>query len=169
MRRVNLAPAKSVAGSYLPVFRGPARMTPGARTVLTVCRTCRPEGSNAADEPAGATLGRRTFEALRNVDPLGTVEIRSIACLAACSRSCAASVAAPGKFSFVVGGLEAGDAADLARFAALHAEAEDGVPAWRSRPEKIRKNTIARIPPPGVEHALVEEIATLEEDLSTRR
>lgn len=86
------------------------------------------------------------------------VEIRSIACLSACSRACSAAIAAPDKFAYVIGGLAPEDAEDLVAFAALHADSFDGVPPWRARPEKIRKNTVSRVPPPGAEHALVEEI-----------
>ncbi|QZO02540.1 DUF1636 domain-containing protein [Chenggangzhangella methanolivorans] len=134
-------------------------------TVVAVCRTCKPEGDVAA-EPPGARLGRATVAAVeRLAGPDSVVEVRAIACLSACGRSCAASVAAPGKFSYVVGGLVPEDAEDLARFALAHADAPDGIPPWRTRPEKIRKNTVARVPPPGAEHALVEDISVAVEDV----
>lgn len=133
-------------------------------TVLTVCRTCRLE-----DEPAGARLGRAAAKALeRRGDAAGAVEVKAIACLSACGRSCAASVAAPGKFAYVIGGLSPEDADDLAAFALRHSEAPDGVPAWRARPEKIRKNTIARVPPAGAEHALVEDVSAAVDDMQER-
>lgn len=131
-----------------------------AKTALTICRTCRPEGSDATGIPAGAELGRRAALALKRAGA-EQVELRVIACLSACRQSCAASVAAPGKFAYVVGGLSPEDAETLVTFAALHAEAPDGVPPWRARPEKVRKNTIARVPPPG--HNLVEDIVEDEE------
>lgn len=137
-------------------------------TTLTICRTCRPEGSSPEGEPPGATLGRAAAAALRRQDEAGAVEIRSIACLSACGRACSAAVAAPGKFAYVIGGLLPDDADDLAAFALRHSEAPDGVPPWRARPEKIRKNTVARVPPPGKEHALIEEIAE-PEDVIPRR
>lgn len=87
------------------------------------------------------------------------VSVRAIACLSACGRACSAAVAAPGKFSYIVGGLAPEDAADLVAFARAHAESADGIPPWRSRPEKIRKNTISRVPPPDAAHALVEHVA----------
>ncbi|MFD1333416.1 DUF1636 family protein, partial [Methylopila musalis] len=102
--------------------------------------------------PEGARLARATARALDGAE----VEVNAIACLSACSRGCAATVAADGKFAYVIGGLTAEDAADLAAFALAHAASVDGVPPWRARPEKVRKNTIARLPPPGVAHALVE-------------
>ena len=134
-------------------------------TVLTICRTCRIEGE-VADEPSGARLGRATAQALQRLGAAaGAVEIKAIACLSACGRSCAASVAATEKFAYVVGGLAPTDAEDLATFALRHSEAPDGVPPWRARPEKIRKNTIARLPPPGAEHTLVEEVSAAVDDM----
>lgn len=137
--------------------------SPDEATTLTVCRTCRPEG-NGSTEPPGARLGRLALEAIE-LDGQGAVEVKAIACLSACSRSCAASVSAPGKFAYVIGGLSPDDAQDLAAFALAHAAAADGVPPWRSRPEKIRKNTVARVPPPGGEHALVESISAAVDDV----
>ncbi|MGA0531434.1 DUF1636 family protein [Hansschlegelia sp. KR7-227] len=129
------------------------------RTTLTICRTCRPEGAPSEGEPPGAALGRAAHAIVARRALEGRIETRAIACLSACSRSCAASVSAPGKFAYVIGGLDPSDADALVTFALRHAEAVDGVPPWRERPEKIRKNTVARVPPPGAEHALLEEIA----------
>ena len=123
-------------------------------STLTVCRTCRPEGSPAEAEPAGAGLARATARAAGAFED--KVDVRTIACLSACGRACSATVAAPGKFSYVIANLTPEDAADLVAFAAAHAESADGIPPWRARPERIRKNTAARVAPPGVQHALVE-------------
>lgn len=138
------------------------RICPTGATVLTVCRTCRPDGAAAEDRP-GERLGQAAERAVARLG--GGVEVRAIACLSACGRSCAASVAAPGKFAYVIGGLAPEDAEDLAAFALAHAAAEDGVPAWRARPEKIRKNTVARVPPPGAEHALVEPVSAAVDEV----
>lgn len=132
-------------------------------TVLTICRTCRPEGADPNGLPAGAELGRRAATTLGEARP-ERVEIRAIACLSACKQACSASIAAPGKFSYVVAGLTPDDAEALIAFAGLHAEAADGVPPWRARPERIRKSTIARVPPPDTPHPLVEEIVRDEEE-----
>ncbi len=132
------------------------------RTTLTVCRTCRPGDSGPQIEPPGAALGRCVRDAIARLDTEGLVEARAIACLSSCGRACSATVAAPGKFSYVVGGLEPADAEALVIFALRHAESVDGVTAWRERPEKIRKNTVARVPPPGADHALVERVPDAE-------
>lgn len=142
-------------------------MTEVAQTVLTICRTCRPKDAAADAEPAGLNLCRAVARAIEDTGSGAQVTLRAIACLSACERACSASIVAPGKFSYVIGNLVPGDAEDVARFAALHAESPDGIPPWRARPEKIRKNTLARVPPPGAEHPLVEEI--LHEDVSAPR
>ncbi len=126
-------------------------------TTVAVCRTCRPEGTPADAEPPGAALAKAVAKAALG---LGVVEVRAIACQSACSRACSATVAAPGKFSYVIGNLSPDDAADVVAFAVAHAASADGVPPWRSRPERVRKNTIARVPPPGAEHPLVEPVET---------
>ncbi|WP_020178693.1 DUF1636 domain-containing protein [Methylopila sp. M107] len=131
------------------------------RSTLTICRTCRPEGAAPDAEPAGAALGRATARAVSGLAD-APVDVVAIACLSACGRACSATVAAPGKFSYVIGNLAPEDCDDLAAFALAHAASPDGIPPWRSRPEKIRKNTIARIAPPGVAHALVEPATTPE-------
>ena len=134
------------------------------RTVVTICRTCRPEGHPETSERPGAVLGRAVRDALANVPTEARLEVRAIACLSACSRACSAVVAAPGKFSYVIGDLEPVDAEALVAFALKHAESADGIPAWRDRPAKVRKCTIARVPPAGIEHTLVEPV---EESPST--
>lgn len=129
---------------------------------VTVCRTCRPEGSADAIEPPGAGFGRAVAEAAQARGADGRVAVRAIACLSACSRACAATVSGEGKFGYVIGGLSESDADDLVTFALAHAESADGIPPWRARPERIRKNTVARLPPHGGEHALIEDVAMLE-------
>lgn len=129
-----------------------------ARSHVTICRTCRPDGAPADQPPPGEVLGRAVAAAIARLGAAERVEVRAIACLSACKRACSVSVAAPGKFSYVVGDLAPEDAEAIATFAALHAESPDGVPPWRSRPEKVRKCTVARVPPAGAEHQLVEEI-----------
>lgn len=123
-------------------------------TIITICSTCRPEGSAEDAERPGAILGRAVASALAGSE--APVEARAIACLSACSRACSVAVAAPGKFAYVIGNLLPEDAEAVLAFAVAHARSADGVPPWRERPEKVRKNTISRVPP--LDHALVTEI-----------
>lgn len=124
---------------------------------LSVCRTCRPEGAPTEGEPLGAAVGRAVAAAARERGVEGVVEVKVIGCLSACSRACTASVSGAAKFGYVIGGMTVEDADDLVAFALAHADSADGIPPWRARPERVRKSTVARIPPHGVAHALVEE------------
>ncbi|SJZ84224.1 Predicted metal-binding protein [Enhydrobacter aerosaccus] len=111
-------------------------------TTLFVCVTCRAGRDDAQEPRPGAQL----FESLRQgAEGLAVVPVE---CLSNCQRGCTAAVSAPGKWTYVIGQLDPEQhAADMLAFARLHREATDGLPAWRSRPEHVRKNTIARIPP----------------------
>ncbi|WP_020185715.1 DUF1636 domain-containing protein [Methylopila sp. 73B] len=131
---------------------------------LTICRTCRPEGAPEDVERPGAVLLREVVAAVALREAAATVEVKAIACLSACSRACSATVSGEAKFGYVVGNLSPLDAADLVGFALAHAESADGVPSWRARPQVVRKNTIARLPPHGVSHPLVEEPASAAVD-----
>lgn len=116
-------------------------------STLFVCITCRTAG--AAPSPADAPRpGARMLAALDR--ELGDADISAVAveCLSNCSRGCSVAVGAPGKWTYIVGNLDPDHhAADLATFARLHRAHEQGVPTWRDRPEHVRKNTIARVPP----------------------
>lgn len=109
---------------------------------LFVCVTCRREG----DDPAAPRRGARLFEAVSaQADGL---EVAPVECLSNCQRGCSAAVAAPGKWTYVIGDLDPETTtADILQFARQHQAAPDGLTVWRERPEHVRKNTIARIPP----------------------
>ena len=120
-------------------------------STLYVCTTCR--GSEAAtDAPrAGARLlaavERQSLER-GSAETGGGPAIVGVECLSNCSRSCSAAVPAPGKWTYVIGNLDPDrHAADILAFARQHSGHEQGLPVWRERPEHIRKNTIARVPP----------------------
>ena len=76
------------------------------------------------------------------------LNVVAVECLSNCQRSCSAAVTAPGKWTYVIGGLDPDlHAGDILEFARLHQAHEQGLPVWRERPIHIRKNTIARVPP----------------------
>ncbi|MGC1584199.1 MAG: DUF1636 domain-containing protein, partial [Rhodomicrobium sp.] len=87
------------------------------------------------------------------------VELVPVECLSGCKRSCTVALAAPGKWSYVIADLDPSrHAPDILAFAAQYAAHPDGVPAWRERPEIVRRSVLARIPPlprpaNGQEHA----------------
>jgi predicted metal-binding protein len=111
-------------------------------TTLFVCITCR--GSVAP--PEGETRqGARLYEALK---ARSEIEVVPVECLSNCTRSCTAAVAAPGKWTYIVGHLDPDrNVDDMLQFARAHNARADGLTVWRERPEHVRKNTIARVPP----------------------
>lgn len=112
---------------------------------LVVCTTCRLP--NGADDPGGTDApraGARLSEALRAAG----ISHRRQECLSACSRGCAVVFRGPGRWTYVQGALDPDRDMDaLLAMIRAYADAPDGVVPWRARPEIIRKNTIARIPP----------------------
>lgn len=110
--------------------------------VIFVCTTCKREG-DAPDEPrAGARLAAAmTGEA-------GAYRVQPVSCLANCSRGPTAAILRPGGWTYVFGRLEAeGTPAALQEGAALLAGSADGTMPWKGRPEVLKRNMIARVPP----------------------
>ena len=124
---------------------GPARAEAApAATTLYVCVTCRAEG-DASEVRAGRSLHDAL---LAEIGPDPTLRVVPVECLGACRRSCAASLAAPGKWTTVYGDLPADSAAPvLAGTARLYAAAPDGLIPWKLRADIVKKGAGARIPP----------------------
>lgn len=128
----------------------------GAVTELVVCTTCRPEGV-PRDQPAPGErlLLQLDHELRQQAQP--QLRVRGMACLSSCSRACTIALQAAGKHSYVFGDLAPDDVAgpdpafDTARqilaCARQHADAPDGLLAWRERPERLRRSIVARLPP----------------------
>lgn len=117
-------------------------------TTLMVCVTCRrrPDGATEGpyDEP-----GRSLAETL--ADRLAAdegVTVTPVECLSVCRRPCTVALAAPGKWTYVVGDLDADvHLDDIVKAARQYTVADDGVIPWRERPLPIRKGVVARVPP----------------------
>ena len=110
------------------------------KNALTVCVTCRRAGT----DPQAPRDGARLSDALA---ARGVPHDRQ-ECFSACERSCVVVFRGAGRWTYVQGALDPDrDLADLIAMIDAYAAAPDGVVPWRQRPEVIRKNTIARIPP----------------------
>ncbi len=116
---------------------------------LVVCTTCRLSGTERSPETDSRSDdsprdGARLSAAL---EELG-VPHRRHQCLSACARGCAVVLRGPGRWTYVQGALDPDlHLPDRVEMIRAYAEAPDGVVPWRQRPEVIRRNTIARIPP----------------------
>lgn len=107
---------------------------------LVVCSTCRRPES----DPAAPRDGLLLAEALEAAG----LPVRRQECLSACSRGCAVAFTGPGRWTYVQGALDpARDLEGVILMARAYAAAPEGLVPWRERPEIIRKNTVARVPP----------------------
>ncbi len=113
------------------------RNSPAA--TLLVCVTCR-SGEDAVGAALHDTLAARLADA--------GIAVRPIACLSVCKRPCTVALAAPGKWTYVVGDLDARDhVEDVVTAAEKYAASSDGIVSWRERPASFRKGVVARTPP----------------------
>lgn len=110
------------------------------KNMLVVCTTCRREET----DPLAPNDGARLSEALA---ARGVPHDRQ-ECLSACGRSCVVVFRGAGCWTYVQGDIDPDrHLDDVALMARAYAATADGLVPWRARPEVIRKNTIARIPP----------------------
>ena len=128
-----------------------------AATQIYVCVTCRAEGELA--EPQNQRAGARLHAALAARADAGFTLV-PVECLSVCTKPCTVSFAAPGKWTYVYGGLLPDISEDIILAGArLYAEAPDGVSAWKLRPDALKKGVVARIPPLPIPARTNEETA----------
>jgi predicted metal-binding protein len=111
--------------------------------LIYVCVTCRRAGEPDAEPRPGVLLAEATEQAAAGTD----VEVRRLRCLANCTRGPSAAMRCNGSWTYVFGGLDAGNAGALVAGAKLLAGASDGILPWRGRPEILKRALIARVPP----------------------
>src|SRR6516164_6271489 len=117
----------------------PTRESSPAATLL-VCVTCK-----SGEEQVGAGL----FAALeRRLTGESGIALRPVECLSACKRPCTIALAAPGKWSYVVGDLtREAHVEDIVIAARRYAASPCGIVPWRERPLSFRKGVVSRTPP----------------------
>ncbi|MGR3620935.1 DUF1636 family protein [Pseudophaeobacter sp.] len=116
-----------------------------AGVTLTICTTCRPEGT----DPEATRPGSVLMAALSEAELPEGVTVRGVECLSACKRSCAMVLTGgDDRWSYVYGDLDPDQHVDdILAGAAAYAATTDGLVPWRQRPQVFRKQSIARIPP----------------------
>jgi predicted metal-binding protein len=117
-----------------------AHSGPSAAATLVVCVTCKSEAG-----PMGPGL----FEALaERLSSEPGVALKAVECLSVCKRPCTVALAAPGKWTYVVGDLDRDlHLEDIVIGARRYAASPDGVVPWRERPLCFRKGVVSRTPP----------------------
>lgn len=115
--------------------------------VCKACATVRIEG-----KPQGKSGGEQLLEQLQKLhadwELRDEFQIQEVECMSACSRSCAISLAAPGKYTYLFGDLPALEsAAAVLDCAKLYFINPQGYLAWVDRPKPLKNGILARIPP----------------------
>lgn len=125
------------------------------RTEILICDCCKGPRGGGSDR-GGALMAAALERALaaRPAAERERVSLRPFSCLMNCSRPCSAGVASAAgraKISYVLGGLEPGDAAaeGLIDYALRHAESADGVVDYAQWPEAVKGRFVSRTPPRG--------------------
>jgi predicted metal-binding protein len=113
---------------------------PSSAATLLVCVTCKSD-----DGPMGSGL----FEALEaRLAAEPDIVLKAVECLSVCKRPCTVALAAPGKWTYVVGDLtRESHLEDIVAAARRYAASPEGVVPWRDRPLSFRKGVVARTPP----------------------
>ena len=118
--------------------------------VITVCTTC---GDAGMVDRAGAQLLSLVEDSVAVWSEREHFRVRGTECMSACRRPCAVSFIAAGKYSYLFGELapEDADVVAILECARLYRTQDDGLMPWSARPERLRRNVIARIPPLSVD------------------
>ena len=111
---------------------------------LTICTTCRAGRPLAEGETAPGQILHDAVSGL--LGAAGPVRLHTVACLASCERGCTAAISAPGKWSYLLGGLSAGDAADLLTYGAAYALSRSGAVLPSKRPASLARAVLGRFP-----------------------
>jgi predicted metal-binding protein len=107
---------------------------------LLVCVTCKSD-----DTPLGAGLFAALGERLA-AEP--GIALKPIECLSVCKRPCTIALAAPGKWTYVVGDLNReAHLEDIVTAARRYAASPAGIVPWRERPLSFRRGVVSRTPP----------------------
>jgi predicted metal-binding protein len=110
-----------------------------AAATLLVCVTCK------SDAPMGAGL----FEALGGrLASEPDIALKAVECMSVCKRPCTVALAAPGKWTYVVGDLICeSHLEDIVIAARRYAASPEGIVPWRERPLSFRRGVVSRTPP----------------------
>lgn len=113
--------------------------------VCTACRRARADLPAGFDEP-----GKDLAEALRQRIALSgaATPVETVECLAVCNRPCTVAFAGDGKWTYLIGDLDAEHHIDeIVGAAVSFAASANGIVAWKDRPASFRKGVVARVPP----------------------
>lgn len=120
-------------------------MTQTGVTVF-VCTVCR-RGDDADSRPGKILLD--ALEQRLSPSDREIVAIEPVECLGVCTRPCTVALAGQGKWTYVLGDLDAeNDVDELVESARRFAASANGIVPWKERPSAFRKGVVSRAPPP---------------------
>lgn len=112
--------------------------------VCTACRRVREDLPDGYDQPGlglAAALGER-------LAGKAGIAVMAVECLAVCKRPCTLAFAADGKWTYLIGDLDAETHLDdIVGAAESFAASANGIIPWKERPIPFRKGVVARVPP----------------------
>lgn len=118
-----------------------------SEVTIFVCVACR-RGDDADARPGAAFI-----DALREkltAEKGAAIRVEPVECLAVCKRPATVALAGEGKWTYVVGDLEAEEHLDeVIASARAFAASENGIVPWKERPQSFRKGVVSRTPPVG--------------------
>ncbi|MBW4680693.1 MAG: DUF1636 domain-containing protein [Microcoleus vaginatus WJT46-NPBG5] len=121
--------------------------TPHTLFVCTACASVWKDGKREG-KSGGQHLLEQINELHTNWDLREDFPIQEVECMSACSRSCAVSFAAAGKYTYLFGDLPVNEsAAAVLQCASQYYAKPDGLLPWSERPEPLKKGILAKIPP----------------------
>jgi predicted metal-binding protein len=119
-----------------------------SRAEIVACETC---GGKAQLDASGRTRGEQLIAELRAARARAgelPVEVSSVRCLWACTRSCAVALRSPTRVGYLIASLEPSElsAAALLDYAVLYAASEDGAVPYKQWPAALKGHFLCRFP-----------------------
>ncbi len=137
---MSAADAPQAAATQAPAIEIPP-------VTLFVCTTCKVADAAPDMPPAGSDL----FEALQALATgdatLDQVAVQPVKCLGNCKRGLSAALIHRDGWTYVFGDLAPTSGEDLLTGARLFLTSTDGILPWRGRPDVLKRNMVARVPP----------------------
>jgi predicted metal-binding protein len=113
--------------------------------VISVCVSCRDAG-DPERRPGADFLDAMRARLVERGLPF---RAEAVECLAVCKRPTTIALAAEGKWTYVIGDIDAQSIDEAIDAAQRFAESENGIVAWKDRPACFKKGVISRTPPLG--------------------
>lgn len=121
-----------------------------AQHTLFVCSLCRFSATEA--DPEGGADGQQLInhleQALQTAEWRDSLRLQPVRCMAACSQSCTAVLAAPDKLTFVLHELAPLESVqELVQFCGQYVACADGRVPYHARSQTIKQKTSFILPP----------------------